>query len=201
MRRFVPSLPALLFALGLVACGGSPKDDYAEALLGARAAKDVMLRTSSDSPVPPDKRQVELPLSYFPPDLAYRVPASLTPDPRGQVVRMLTSNGQLRPTRVMGTLEFALEGRPMKLQAFAEEGSNGERLFVPFTDATTGRETYGAGRYLDLDRTPTGIYVIDFNTAYNPYCAYNPAYDCPVPPKENRLPIPIRAGEKAPRGH
>jgi uncharacterized protein (DUF1684 family) len=89
----------------------------------------------------------------------------------------------------------------MKLRAFAEEGSNGERLFVPFTDATTGQETYGAGRYLDLDRTSTGIYVVDFNTAYNPYCAYNPTYDCPVPPKDNRLPVPIRAGEKTPRGH
>jgi uncharacterized protein (DUF1684 family) len=89
----------------------------------------------------------------------------------------------------------------LRLRAFAEEGSNGERLFVPFADETSGRETYGAGRYLDLDRTSTGIYVIDFNTAYNPYCAYNPTYDCPVPPKENRLPLPIRAGEKMPQGH
>jgi uncharacterized protein (DUF1684 family) len=185
------------------ACNRSPaKDDYVQALLDARAAKDEMLRTAGDSPIPADKRQAELPLSYFPPDAAYRVPAELEPDPqRGRVIQMLTSAGKQRATRVMGTLQFSVNGQPLELQAFAEEGSNGERLFVPFTDVTTGHETYGAGRYLDLDRTPTGIYVIDFNTAYNPYCAYNPAYDCPVPPKANRLPVEIRAGEKAPRGH
>jgi len=185
------------------ACNGSPaKDDYVQALLDARAAKDEMLRTAGDSPIPADKRQAELPLSYFPPDASYRVPAALKRDPQGgQLIEMLTSTGKQRATRVMGTLEFALKGQPLELAAFAEEGSNGERLFVPFTDVTTGHETYGAGRYLDLDRTPTGIYVIDFNTAYNPYCAYDPAYDCPVPPKANRLPVEIRAGEKAPRGH
>jgi uncharacterized protein (DUF1684 family) len=185
------------------ACNRSPaKDDYVQALLDARAAKDEMLRTAGDSPIPADKRQAELPLPYFPPDAAYRVPAELEPDPQsGRVIQMLTSTGKQRATRVMGTLQFSAKGQPLELQAFAEEGSNGERLFVPFTDATTGRETYGAGRYIDLDRTSTGIYVIDFNTAYNPYCAYNPTYDCPVPPKQNRLPVEIRAGEKAPKEH
>ena len=71
-----------------------------------------------------------------------------------------------------------------------------DHLFVPFTDLTSGTETYPAGRYLDLDRTPTGIYVIDFNRAYHPYCYYNPTFDCPYPPAENRLRIPIRAGER-----
>lgn len=185
------------------ACNLSPaKDDYVQALLDARAAKDEMLRTAGDSPIPADKRQAALPLPYFPPDAAYRVPAELKPDPQsGRVIQMLTSTGKQRATRVMGTLQFSMKRQPLELQAFAEEGSNGERLFVPFTDATTGRETYGAGRYLDLDRTSTGIYVIDFNTAYNPYCAYNPTYDCPVPPKQNRLPVEIRAGEKAPKEH
>ncbi len=201
MSRPLSRLLTLLIALALVACGSPPADDYGDGVQKARAAKDEMLRTSPESPVPADKRQVELPLNYFPPDPSYRVPAALTPDPRGQVVEMLTSTGQRRPTQVMGILEFSLRGQPLKLRAFAEEGSNGERLFVPFTDETSGRETYAAGRYLDLDRTSTGIYVIDFNTAYNPYCAYNPTYDCPVPPKENRLPIAIRAGEKVPRGH
>jgi uncharacterized protein (DUF1684 family) len=199
-----------LFFIGLVAlagavsaCNRSPApDEYTQAIVEARAAKDEMLRTAKDSPVPSDKRQAALPLPYFPPDPAYRVPAELKPDPQsGRQIQMLTSTGQQRATRVMGMLEFAVKGRPLSLQAFAEEGSNGQRLFVPFIDATAGRETYGAGRYLDLDRTSTGIYVIDFNIAYNPYCAYNPAYDCPVPPRQNRLPIEIRAGEKAPRAH
>lgn len=191
---------ACLVAVALSACSRPPTDDYAGALFEARAAKDEMLRTAGDSPVPRDKRQVVLPLAYFPPDPAYRVPAQLAPDAQsGRVVPMLTSTGRQRPTQIMGLLEFVLKGQGMKLRAYAEEGSNGARLFVPFTDATNGRETYGGGRYLDLDRTSTGIYVIDFNTAYNPYCAYNPTYDCPVPPKENRLPVAIEAGEKAPK--
>ena len=70
------------------------------------------------------------------------------------------------------------------------------RLFVPFSDLTSGTETYAAGRYLDLDPTNTGLYEIDFNRAYNPYCAYNESYDCPYPPSSNRLKIPIRAGER-----
>ena len=70
------------------------------------------------------------------------------------------------------------------------------RLFVPFSDLTSGTETYPAGRYMELDPTPTGIYVVDFNIAYHPYCYYSPEFDCPFPPKENKLAMPIRAGEK-----
>ena len=73
-------------------------------------------------------------------------------------------------------------------------------IFVPFADATSGEETYAAGRYLELDPTATGIYVVDFNAAYHPFCYYNEEYDCPFPPAENRLPVPIRAGERLPEG-
>ena len=85
----------------------------------------------------------------------------------------------------------------MKLTAFVEVGApNNDHLFVPFSDLTTGTETYPGGRYLDLDRNATGIYVIDFNRAYHPYCYYNPTWECPYPPAENRLKLPIRAGER-----
>jgi len=73
------------------------------------------------------------------------------------------------------------------------------RLFVPFGDLTNGNETYPGGRYLDLDRTATGIYDLDFNRAYHPFCVYNSSYDCPYPPRENRLAVPIRAGERLPK--
>jgi uncharacterized protein (DUF1684 family) len=97
----------------------------------------------------------------------------------------------------VGRLEFSLRGTPLALSAFVEAGSRDlNRLFVPFTDLTSGTETYPAGRYMDLERTPTGLYVIDFNRAYHPFCYYSPVYDCPYPPRENRLQIPVRAGEK-----
>ncbi len=198
-RRSLRSL-FLLVLLALTGCTSPPADDYSQSLLEARAGKDEMLRTSGNSPVPASRRAALLPLPYFQPDPGYRVPAQLQQDAQaGRTIQMLTSTGQMRPTRVMGRLEFSLNGRPLALEAFEEEGSNGQKLFVPFTDETTGHDTYGAGRYVDLDRTSTGIYVIDFNTAYNPYCAYNPTYDCPIPPKENRLAVAVRAGEKAPR--
>jgi uncharacterized protein (DUF1684 family) len=93
-----------------------------------------------------------------------------------------------------------LHGQKMTLTAFFETGSaNAQRLFVPFADLTSGTETYPAGRYLELDPTATGIYIVDFNIAYNPYCYYNEEYDCPFPPSENRLKTPIRAGERLPK--
>ena len=85
----------------------------------------------------------------------------------------------------------------LRLTAFVEaDAPNLDRLFVPFADMTTGTETYPAGRYIDLNRTPTGIYELDFNRAYHPYCYYNASYECPYPPAENRLKVPVRAGER-----
>jgi uncharacterized protein (DUF1684 family) len=110
---------------------------------------------------------------------------------------MPTSTGQLRTMMRVGRLEFTLRGQQLGLSAFIEAGTQDlTRLFVPFTDLTSGTETYPAGRYMDLERTPTGLYVVDFNRAYHPYCYYNPTYDCPYPPRENRLTFPVRAGER-----
>ena len=101
----------------------------------------------------------------------------------------------------VGVLEFTLKGQAMSLGAFVESGTPRIRqLFVPFSDLTTGTETYAAGRYLDLEPTGTGLYEVDFNRAYNPYCAYNESYDCPYPPPSNRLKVPVRAGERMPSG-
>ena len=77
-----------------------------------------------------------------------------------------------------------------------EEAFSKPALFIPFLDATSGVETYEGGRYIDLTENTSGMYDLDFNRAYNPYCAYNPEYSCPAPPKDNTLPTPIRAGEK-----
>jgi hypothetical protein len=110
---------------------------------------------------------------------------------------MPTSTGTQRKMRRVGALQFTLKGQPMKLTAFVEvEAPDLNRLFVPFSDMTSGTETYAGGRYLELERNPTGIYEIDFNRAFIPYCYYNPTYECPYPPPENRLKTPIRAGER-----
>jgi len=96
--------------------------------------------------------------------------------------------------RKVGTLEFTLKGQLMTLGAYTETDLN--MLFVPFADGTTGKETYNAGRFLDLHRTGTGLYELDFNLAYNPYCYYNLSYECPFPPSDSRLSVPVYAGEK-----
>jgi uncharacterized protein (DUF1684 family) len=190
------ALIALLFA----AC--TPREQpYAEQIASLRTEKDQFMRASSQSPVPPERRASFPPLNYFPIELEYRVPASLQVMPGDDVMEMPTSTGQRRRMRRTGHLEFTLKGKPLRLTAFVDvtEGEGDiSRLFVPFGDLTNGLETYQGGRYLDLDRTATGIYDLDFNRAYHPFCLYNPTYDCPVPPPENRLKIPIRAGERLP---
>lgn len=190
---------ALALATTVAACSsGAPDDEavFASDLSAFRAAKDAAFQQAS-SPVPPDQRQTLLPLAYFPGSSAYRVPAVLRVEPTKVTLEMLTSTGQRRMMQRVGRLEFSVKGSSLTLGAFVEVGApNFDRLFVPFTDLTSGSETYPAGRYLDLDLTKTGIYVLDFNRAYNPYCYYNKTYDCPIPPRENRLQVPIRAGEK-----
>ena len=204
MARILTSHFSLLASgfLLLTACARpAPERSYADQVLSDRAVKDRAFREDPSSPVPAADRATFPPLAYFPPDESYRVPASLhvSAEDAGRIIKMPTSTGQLRDMVRIGSLEFSLKGQALKLSAFAEAGDRRvDRLFVPFADLTTGTETYAGGRYLDLDRTATGLYVIDFNRAYHPYCFYNPEYDCPFPPAENRLPLPVRAGERMP---
>lgn len=172
--------------------------DYVSQIQNDRAAKDEAFRTQANQPVPPDKVSEFLPLRYFPPDPDYAVPAALTPATEPVVVQMPTSGGKIRNQRRVGVLEFTLKGQPLTLPAYVEQGMDLNRLFVPFSDMTSGTETYSAGRYLELDRTASGVYTVDFNKAYNPWCYYNADFDCPYPPRDSRLPLPIRAGERLP---
>jgi uncharacterized protein (DUF1684 family) len=157
------------------------------------------MREASDSPVPADQRASFPPLPYYDIDPEYRVPAALTVEPSEAVIELPTSTGQRRKMRRIGTLKFTLKAKPLSLAAFVDAStSDVSRLFVPFGDLSNGTETYAGGRYLDLDRTATGIYDLDFNRAYHPFCVFNKEYDCPYPPRENRLAVPIRAGERLP---
>jgi len=111
-----------------------------------------------------------------------------------------TSTGDRRTARRAGFLDFELHGQRLSLTGFRLGRTPQGSLFVPFTDATSGRETYASGRYLDLELGPDGSVVLDFNLAYHPYCAYSDGYSCPLAPAENRLPVPILAGERLPGG-
>jgi len=188
---------AAVLAAGFAATACTKPEDYPAQIASARAAKDAGFKSDPDSPVPADKKAELLPLSYFPIDESYAVPATLQPADVRTRIQVPTSTGKIRDIERVGTLKFSLKGQPLKLTAFMEvDDPRANRLFVPFSDLTSGAETYAAGRYMELDPTPTGIYVVDFNVAYHPYCYYSPEYDCPFPPKENRLEVPIRAGEK-----
>jgi uncharacterized protein (DUF1684 family) len=170
---------------------------YVDSINEWRTTKDVFMQRSPDSPIPADRRASFPPLTYFPIEPEYRVPASLTIARSSDVIEIPTSRGERRPHNRVGQLSFTLKGRLLALTAFVEVGQpDVNHLFVPFGDLTNGTETYPGGRYLELDRTPTGIYDLDFNRAFHPFCYYNPQYDCPYPPRENRLAIPIRAGER-----
>jgi uncharacterized protein len=186
---------AVLFAIS--ACGSNPPDaprDYAAKIAANRAAKDAQF-AASDDPIPKARHKDLLPLAYFPIDPDYNVPGALKRVTDPTMFEMPTSTGAKRQMRRVGTLEFTLKGTALKLTVFIEV-ADPNHLFIAFNDLTSGTETYPAGRYLDLPPNGTDIYEVDFNRAYNPYCYYNLSYECPYPPPENRLKIPIRAGEK-----
>ncbi len=184
--------------------GPQPIDDgsYDRNILAWRAAKDAMFRSAADSPLLPEDLAVFTGLRYFPIDETFRMPARLEEDrSRALIIELPTSSTEMRRMQRVGSLRFTLRGQPLALTAFADEGVRTiTRLFVPFGDLTNRTETYGGGRYLELDRTSTGLYDLDFNMAYHPYCVYNINYVCPVPPPENRLDASVTAGERLPAG-
>jgi uncharacterized protein (DUF1684 family) len=200
MMMKLPALAFALVALAAAACGNRPPEDpkdYVSTIAAWRVARDTEFQNGSGSPIPPNRRAELLPLGYFPIDPEYKTAATFTVIQDTAVIQVATSTGTVRQMRRVGSLEFSLKGQRLKLTAFVEVGAtNNDHLFVPFNDMTSGTETYPGGRYLDLDRNATGIYEIDFNRAYFPYCYYSPTYECPYPPPENRLKVPIRAGER-----
>jgi len=169
---------------------------FAKSVERWRKEKDTFYRVSHGSPIPEDERRSFVGLKYFPPDEKYRMKLKLQRYPNPQVVTMVTSKGSEQKFYRYGYFEFELEGKKVQLQAYRSAERTDENLFVPFRDRTSGKESYGAARYIDLELSPEDNYALDFNTAYNPYCAYSDDYICPFPPRENWLAVEIRAGEK-----
>lgn len=162
-----------------------------------RAEKDEFFREHPQSPLTPEQRSSFRGLEYFPEnaDLALRTGLITKGVDRRERIVMQTTTGDEQDYHRAGTIEFDIDGEHARLTLYASPDMHD--LFLPFRDATSGGETYGAGRYLEVDPPDAdGRVVVDFNYAYSPSCAYNPNWSCPIPPGENWLAVPIRAGEK-----
>lgn len=181
-----------------------------DALLHARAQKDADFKTSIQSPLTPEQQHTFAGLRYFDPNpnLAFNVTPA--PYPKKEPIRMLTSKNEVRSYLKWGEVALNIDGQTVTLVLYS---SPGQGFFLPFMDGTTGTDSYSAGRYVEVEQAPDGTVQIDFNQAYNPYCAYNEphslavavgrmpqTWSCPLVPRENRLTVPIRAGEKNPIG-
>lgn len=157
-----------------------------------RSAKDRFFKNHRQSPLTPEQQQTFAGLRYFPENPALRLVLPVEAFAEQSTMHMQTSTGDVREYVRYGRVQFTVDGAAATLTLYADEGS----LFLPFADALAGEETYGAGRYLEPELLDDGRVVIDFNLAYNPYCAYNERWSCPITPRENRMSVPIRAGEQ-----
>jgi uncharacterized protein (DUF1684 family) len=176
---------------------------YEAAIGGYRNEKDAFFKTSPHSPIPAAEREAFDGLPYYPLDVDL-VFEGLALEPYAgdepANFQIPTSDGKLRPARRAGTFAFEVGGASRRLTAYTFEEGQSDSLFVPFLDETSGHETYGAGRYLDLEPDDDGTYAIDFNLAYHPSCVYAPQFSCPLTPAENRLATRIEAGERLAEG-
>ncbi len=200
----------LLGCMLLTGCGGSvtamtqgvTPDDWEDDLLAFRQDKDRRWAVAVDSPIHPSDRAEFQGLQYFAPDPAYRVVGPIQVHSSPESFTILTTTGKTRQAERYGVIRFVLNENELTLQVYKLLDSPAttlvEALFLPFTDETTGVETYPAGRYVKFEETGDGRYILDFNQAHNPHCAYGmpEKYACPVTPGENRLAIRIEAGEK-----
>lgn len=173
--------------------GGQSDEDYITNLVEERQETDRFMNTSDESPFK-GLNEGRVTLNYYPPDPAYKINARFTPRDNPEVITLATSDGKQKEYLSYGTAEFVINKR--KQQLIILENPEERSLFLAFGDSTSAHETYGGGRYIDITHSGGRTIPIDFNRAYNPYCAYNATYSCPLPLKSNLLDIPVYAGEK-----
>ncbi len=157
-----------------------------------RREKDIFFQESHHSPLLPEQQAKFNGLNYFPENTELRLKVDIERFPEGEQIQIQTNTGDIQTYTRFGRFSFEVEGEQAELTVFENEHG----YFMPFADSLAGEETYGAGRYLEPSRLPDGRFEVDFNNSYNPYCAYNEMWSCPLTPPENRLKVPIRAGEK-----
>ncbi len=168
----------------------------AASLIAERAQKDQFFKASEQSPLTEDQQDRFTGLRYYPPNPALDLIVSVELVEQDRRIQIETTTGETRTYLRHGRFIFTVDGQEAALTIY--EAPYG--YFLPFTDAHRGEDTYGAGRYLEPEELPDGRFHVDFNLAYNPYCAYNEGWTCPITPAENRLTVPIEAGEMTPQG-
>ncbi|MGA8302326.1 MAG: DUF1684 domain-containing protein [Thermoplasmata archaeon] len=174
-----------------------PKNDpWQRELENERRMKDEFMARHPESPFVAGRVPFHE-LRYFPPDAKYRVHASLKRSAVPEEAYLRTNRDGQAVMRYLGDLSFTLDGERLSLGVYHAGEGVGTSVFVPFRDRTSGEDSYGPGRYLTLELNQDDEYDVDFNRAFNPYCAYTDDYECGFPPAENDLSVPIRAGEKA----
>lgn len=199
MKRIIYLFWGLFF---LVACNpNKDRTPYEKKIYHYRTEKDKMFRTTLQSPLSEEQKLVFSSLDYFEVDSSYRIRAHFKKFKEPDVVKMAYSTGKDKPYLRYAKLGFNLNDRHLKLIAYQSMELSGkpghqDDLFVPFHDATNGKTTYKGGRYLEIKKPAGDSVTLDFNRAYNPYCAYNDRYKCPVPPADNQLSVQVKAGEK-----
>ena len=167
---------------------------YYERIDSLRAAQAKFYKKDEESPFVKQKEKFKG-LKYFAPDSSFRVSARVESVPMGEVFNLKTSDGRNRNYKEVARLFFKLAGEQQELMLL--QSMDKEHYFLPFFDQTSAESTYGAGRYLEVDYSGTESEItLDFNRAYNPYCAYVKGYSCPVPPSENMISVAVEAGEK-----
>lgn len=197
--RFLPY--TIVLALLLSSCGGQ---DYLEepgvydvnALNSERRTKDESFRMDEESPIPASIRQAFKGLHYFPPNPDMAVNARFMAETTSDTVELSSTRGEIRRYMRAGIFSFTIGGRACSLVAFRPTTGEHRILFVPFRDSTSGITSYPAARYMEVFDTGDSLYVLDFNGAYNPWCAYNDRFSCTLPPQSNVLSVAITAGEK-----
>lgn len=174
---------------------------YKAGIMSERKQKDAELQSGEKSPIPENEKANFRKLKYYKPKTSYRKIAAFTRYDQAAHFLMKTTTERLPEYSLYGIIRFKHMGKDYSLNVYqnielVKKPGFEKHLFVPFNDQTNGKATYSGGRFLDITETDADTLVIDFNTAYNPYCAYNHKYSCPIPPEENNLLIKIKAGEK-----
>ena len=157
-----------------------------------RNEKDEFFGQHPQSPLTHAQKHDFKGLKYFPENPALRREVEVKVFPSQATVSIQTTGGQPQSYLRYGRFKFEVDGQEAELTLYSSK----DGFFLPFVDSLAGKETYPAGRYIEVEQIPGGKFRVDFNLAYNPYCAYNDQWSCPLTPAENRLKVAIRAGEK-----